>query len=314
MKWQKKGMIFQLNQRYEWMNSHAQIPFPVDFGKFLRVYFATREAYNNGMCRSYGGFVDIDKNDLTKIIRVSEKPILSLGGIGEFDEFGVMPASVIQIDKKYYMYYCGWTRAVSTPHKEEIGIAISNDGEKFERIGRGPILGDTLYEPYSHSYPVVCKFDDLEQYHMFYHTGIQWLKGKEKMETQYVIRHAYSQDGINWERDYVDIIKPEVEYESQTAPAVFKKDGMYHMLFCYRYSLDFRENSNRGYRIGYAVSSDLRTWERKDSQVGIELSDTGWDSEMIEYPSVIKLNGKYVMFYCGNEFGKRGFGYAVLEE
>lgn len=314
MKWEKKGMIFEPKQRYDWMFSHSQIPFPVDFGNFVRVYFATREAYRNGMCRSYGGFVDLDKYDLTKIIKVSEKPILSLGGIGEFDEFGVMPASVIKIKDKFYMYYCGWTRAVSTPHKEEIGIAVSEDGESFERIGRGPVIGDNLYEPYLHSYPVVCKFDDSDVYHMFYHTGVQWLQGEEKMEIQYLIRHATSKDGINWERDYKDIIETELEYESQTSPSVFKKDGLYHMLFCYRYSLDFRDKSNRGYKIGYAVSSDLSTWERRDGEAGIELSVTGWDSKMIEYPSVININGKYIMFYCGNEFGKQGFGYAELVE
>lgn len=314
MKWKKKGMIFQPNQKFEWMHSHAQIPFPVDFGEYIRVYFATREEYKNGMCRSYGGFVDLDKNDITKIINISEKPILSLGGIGEFDEFGVMPASVIKIGTKYYMYYCGWTRAVSTPHKEEIGIAVSDNGTEFERIGRGPLIGDDLYEPYLHSYPVVCKFDGDNLYHMFYHTGVQWLKGEEKMEIQYVIRHAVSKDGIKWERDYKNIIETKVKNESQTSPTVFKKDGMYHMLFCYRHSLDFRKKKGRGYQIGYAVSKDLLTWERKDLEAGIELSDSGWDSEMMEYPGIIKIKDKYIMFYCGNEFGKDGFGYAELEE
>lgn len=34
---------------------------------------------------------------------------------------------------------------------------------------------------------------------------------------------------------------------------------------------------------------------------------------MIAYPHVVKLNGKYYMFYLGNEVGKYGFGIAELE-
>jgi hypothetical protein len=34
---------------------------------------------------------------------------------------------------------------------------------------------------------------------------------------------------------------------------------------------------------------------------------------MIEYPHIARINDKYIMFYCGNHFGKEGFGYAELE-
>ena len=50
---------------------------------------------------------------------------------------------------------------------------------------------------------------------------------------------------------------------------------------------------------------------RKDSEVGIDVSDTGWDSEMIEYSYVIKQDDRYIMFYNGNGFGQSGIGYAI---
>ena len=31
------------------------------------------------------------------------------------------------------------------------------------------------------------------------------------------------------------------------------------------------------------------------------------------YNKIIELNGKIIMLYCGNYFGKTGFGYAELE-
>ena len=43
-------------------------------------------------------------------------------------------------------------------------------------------------------------------------------------------------------------------------------------------------------------------------------SETGWDSEMICYPYVFKHKGRFYMLYCGNGYGKTGFGLAVLED
>jgi hypothetical protein len=70
----------------------------------------------------------------------------------------------------------------------------------------------------------------------------------------------------------------------------------------------------QAYRIGYAESEDGRQWKRLDSHVGIDVSTTGWDSEMIEYPFVFDHKGQRYMLYNGNGFGKTGFGLAVLEQ
>lgn len=310
-KWEKKGLIFVPEKKYSWMHSHAQCPFPLDFGDFVRVYFATREEYIEGQCRAFGGFVDLDKNQLTKILRVSERPLLGLGGIGEFDEFGSMPISVIKHKNLFYLYYVGWSRGHSVPYDWEIGLACSTDGENFEKIGKGPMMGPTLDEPYLNSTPVVYKFSDTE-WHMYYHTGVQWIQQEDKLESQYIIKHAISSDGLNWKRNKAPVVPLKVENECQTTPSLLFLDGKYHMFFCYRYGLDFRDNAQKAYRIGYASSPDMKEWIRDDSQAGITTSDSGWDSEMIEYPHISKINDKYYMFYCGNHFGKGGFGYAEL--
>jgi hypothetical protein len=101
------------------------------------------------------------------------------------------------------------------------------------------------------------------------------------------------------------------ENECQSSPDVFFKNGKYHMFFSYKYSYDFR-NRERGYRIGYAFSYDLFSWTRNDSVAGIDISDSGWDSEMVSYPHILELDGKTYMFYIGNGVGKEGFGIAEL--
>ena len=85
------------------------------------------------------------------------------------------------------------------------------------------------------------------------------------------------------------------------------------MYFTYRHSIDFR-NPERGYRIGYAYSNDLKTWERNDELGNFTISKKGWDSEMVCYPNVNLINDKYIMFYCGNSFGINGFGFAELQK
>lgn len=310
--WNKKGVIFSPDKRFSWMYSHAQCPYPVDFGEFIRVYFSTREKYENGMSRAYGGFVDLDKDNLKQVINISSEPVIDLGGLGEFDEFGSMPGSVIRHNNKFYLYYCGWTRAVSTPYNWEIGLAESSDGVKFIKCGRGPLIGDSMDEPYLHACPIVYKQSENE-WHMFYLSGVRWLKDGAKVESQYVLVHAVSCDGFNWERNSRPCLTSMVEYESQTSAAILEDESGYHMFFSYRCGVDFRKTTGRGYRIGYAHSLDLNHWKRDDYMAGFTLSNTGWDSKMAAYPHVIKINNKYVMFYCGNDFGYEGFGYAEME-
>lgn len=321
-KWIKKGLIFSPSMVKDiiggghdmsWMYSHTQCPFTMDLGNTIRVYFSTRENYANNLTRANGGWVELDKNNLFNVLEISTYPMMKLGNIGEFDEFGVMPNSIIKINEKYYLYFCGWSRNISTPYSWEIGIAESDDGKFFHKIGKGPIIGPTLQEPYLHACPQIYYFNN--KYYMYYLSGQKWIKdiNTNKLESQYLLVCSTSNDGINWHRNPTPIIKTKVANESQTSAAIFNLNNIYHMFFCYREGLDFRENKNKSYRIGYAYSNDLINWIRDDDKAGIDVSDSGWDSQMICYPHITKINNKYIMFYCGNNFGKDGFGYAELE-
>ena len=95
-------------------------------------------------------------------------------------------------------------------------------------------------------------------------------------------------------------------------PSVLRVGSRFHMWFCYRHGLDFR-NPARGYRIGHAWSDDLRSWIRDDEAGELSPSVQGWDSEMVCYPCVFELDGRTLMLYSGNYFGRDGFGYAVLD-
>jgi sucrose-6-phosphate hydrolase SacC (GH32 family) len=130
----------------------------------------------------------------------------------------------------------------------------------------------------------------------------------------YKIGHATSRDGIAWQKDGKQIICDKLNpYECQALPTVTNFDNRYHLFFCYREATDFRKNKHRSYRIGYAFSDDLNQWTRDDDNVGLDVSENDWDSDMLCYPHVFQSDGKIYLLYNGNEFGRFGFGLAVLE-
>ena len=51
---------------------------------------------------------------------------------------------------------------------------------------------------------------------------------------------------------------------------------------------------------------------RKDEEVGVDISESGWDYEMICYPFVWEHKGEKYMLYNGNSYGKTGVGLAIL--
>jgi hypothetical protein len=197
-----------------------------------------------------------------------------------------------------------------------IGLAISRDrGRSFQRIGDGPVLAASLHEPCLVGDGFVKIIGGV--FHMWYIFGTGWRKYAPDAEADrtYKIGHAVSADGIQWvKEDARQIIADRLgKEESQALPTVIKLGNRYHMFFCYRQSFDFRTNAARGYRIGHAYSDDLANWTRDDQDPLLDVSAGSWDSDMLCYPHVFECEGTVYLLYNGNEFGRHGFGAAVLE-
>ena len=313
--WKKLGKVFTPQEvtGRSWLQEFAQAPATLIFDDFVRVYFSCRPpADAKGQYVSHSAYLDLDRRDLFKVLRVAEQPILNLGGLGEFDEFGTYPVSMIRSGDEVHAYYAGWTRCESVPFNVAIGMAISRDnGETFNKLGNGPVLSYSADEPFVMSGPKIRRFNN--QWQLFYIAGRKWKIVDGRAEPVYKIRMAVSDDGIRWNKLNRDLIESRIEEdEAQASPDVFYANGKYHMFFCYRGSSHYRGKQN-GYRIGYASSTDLVSWQRDDSKAGIDVADQGWDSEMISYPHVFELEGQIYMAYLGDQVGRYGFGLAVLE-
>ncbi|WP_025917135.1 glycosylase [Herminiimonas sp. CN] len=314
LKWEKLGKIFSpkdlLNE--SWMKEFAQSPSVLIFETHVRVYFCSRPAPTpDGQFQSFLSYIDLDRENLLKVLNVCSEPILTLGGYGTFDEFGTNPISVIRDQDEIRVYYAGWTRCESVPFNGAIGLAVSHDkGESFTRLGDGPVLSYSPDEPFLLGSPRIRKFDG--KWHLWYVSGKEWLQTEGKPEPVYKIRMASSEDGINWIKLGRDLIESKLgEHECQACADVIFRDGKYHMFFSYRYSHNYKGKEG-GYRIGYASSVDMINWSRRDEVAGMDVSESGWDSEMVNYPHVFMLDGDTYMLYQGNEMGRSGIGLAKL--
>jgi hypothetical protein len=318
MNWKKLGKVFDPTEHKLPNNcvQFAQSPQALVFDDLVRIYFSTRSVdKSNGKYLSHIAFVDMQKN-LRDVIRVSDKTVIPLGELGCFDEHGIFPMSVMRCGSAIYGYTCGWNRRVSVSVDTAIGLAMSRDnGLTFQRIGSGPLLAASLHEPCLVGDGFVKVIGDV--FHMWYIFGIGWKKFSTDTapDRTYKIGHAVSSDGINWIKEEArQVIADRLDAdESQALPTVIGINGRYHMFFCYRQSSDFRKNKDRGYRIGHAYSDDLANWVRDDEHPHLEITNGDWDSEMMCYPHAFECDGKTYLLYNGNEFGRYGFGLAVLE-
>jgi predicted GH43/DUF377 family glycosyl hydrolase len=301
MKWKKLGQIFAPDHHYDWMVSHAAVPFAELLeSNLFRIYFSSRDTEN----KSAVGYIEFDIQHPNKTLQLSKKPILLPGSLGTFDDSGTMLSWITEYNESKYLYYIGWNLAVTVPFRNSIGLATANKNNvEFSRFSEGPLIDRTIIEPYFSASPCVVK--ESLKWKMWYTSCIKWETVDNKPQHWYHIKYAESIDGINWLRDGKVCIdfKSSTEY-AISRPSVLKDDDCYKMWYSYR---------GNSYRIGYAESDDGINWTRLDEEAGIDVSKTGWDSEMIEYPHVFDHKSNRYMLYNGNGYGKTGFGLAVLE-
>ncbi len=309
MNWIKKGLIFQVNKNYDWMQTHTQVPLVDDIGDGrLRIYFGTRDNNN----RTSTTYIEVEADNPKNILYIHNEPILTFGNLGSFDENGIMPSWIITHNKKKYFYYLGWNKGSSVNYRLANGLAVSEDnGKSFKKISDGPIMDRNIVDPYSVSNQSILIENGV--WKMWYMSFVKWEIVNGVTEPYYLIKYGESIDGITWETKgqiCINFLSPDECGISR--PCVIREDGLYKMWYSYRGIENYRTNKKSSYRIGYAESDDGLHWKRKDNQVGIDVSKEGWDAEMIAYPYVYNHKGKKYIFYNGNGFGKSGFGYAVM--
>lgn len=303
MRWRKLGRVYAPDGSRWWERSYAHLPTAMRLDDSrIRVYYAGLDDARVGRI----GFVEVDAGDPTRVLATADAPVLDVGAPGLFDDCGVNPSAVVADGDALRLFYIGWQRAERVPYMLFAGLATSEDGGRsFRRVQPTPVLDRTPAEPFTRSATTVLREDG--RWRAWYVSALEWGAGPEGQYPRYVVRHATSADGIRWsDAGPICIDFQDADEFGFGRPWVLRDGDRYRMWYSIR-------SLSQPYRMGYAESADGLAWTRRDALVGLERSATGWDAEMICYPSVVDVAGRRLLFHNGNRHGQSGFGVAVLE-
>jgi hypothetical protein len=303
MRWAKQGLVYVPDGSQPWAQQYAFPPTPHFLNDdVIRIFVAFCDENTVGRV----GYVDVEAADPMKILDVASKPSLDIGRPGAFDENGVVPTCVLPVDDELYMYYAGFQLGYKLRYYQFLGLAISkDDGETFVRAREVPVLDRSDSELVNRTSGFALREDGV--FKLWYVGGSEWTEVDGKSLPIYRMRYLESPDGKVWPDAGEVVIDFESEDEHALGrPWVLRGPDGYRMFFSSR-------TRSKGYRLGYAESPDGRTWTRRDDEVELDVSDSGWDSEMVAYASVVAWRDRTYLFYNGNSCGRTGFGFAMLD-
>lgn len=304
MKWTKKGRICSFESfDLAWYKKNTMVPVPLLISPTrLRIFLTMCDDDNIGRI----GYIDVDPSNPSKVIGHSAEPVLDIGRDGCFDDSGVLPSAIFEHDGKHYMFYSAYQKMEKVPYTILTGLAVFNDDfNKLKRVTETPFLERKNDERFIRS-AVYC-IEESGVYKIYYSSGNEWFNNTIKSVPKYDIKYIESDSFFDWSHSTPHkCIQLAGDEYGLTTPNVWKDGDIYKMTYAIR-------SVSKGYRLGYAESTDNINWRRIDNSMDIEVSPTGWDSEMVCFGNVFQYEDKEYLFYCGNHYGIGGMGYAELE-
>jgi predicted GH43/DUF377 family glycosyl hydrolase len=230
-------------------------------------------------------------------IRSISQPVLYPGNPGSWDAWAVAPGPVIKDGNTYKMLYLGYSDPNGQFH---IGLATSEDGMVWQKYPTPVLVGSANWErqisPHS-----ILKIDNL--YYLYY-------IGRSNVNRDR-IGLAISNDGISWSK-YAEnpILMPTQNWEGSgiSWPSVIYEQGVFKMVYM---NTSYGANS-----FGMATSNDGKNWTKLNTNPIFSALNTynGWANSDISYPSFIKVNSEYRIYYSGWKDGKYSIGFTKLNQ
>ncbi len=301
MHWKKMGLIYKPDGKSDWKMNSALTPTPVVFSDKIRVYAGFRDL--EGVSRI--GYVDLDKKDPSIIKKISQTPVLDIGTDGSFDDNGIILGDVVWVDERLYMYYVGFQLVKKVKFLAFTGLAISDDGgETFTKKSAVPLLDRKENALYFNA--VHTAIHDKNGFKYWLGAGSGWEMINDIPYPSYNIKYIESTDGLSFKSPSKDCLYFSRNQEYRMGrPRVYKTATGYEMIFTWG---DLTGN----YRMGYAVSVNGQTWQRRDEELNFHPSENGWDDKTVSYGALFTTDEITYMVYNGNQMGKDGFGLARL--
>ena len=303
-RWRKLKLIFPYGDEGGW-DRRPSAPHVVQSGDQLRMYYMSIEGQRRRI-----GLAEADISDPLSWRKASNQPLLDFGAPGSIDSHWVSYPWVVPVtEKHWHLYYCGWGGDYHPFGKFKVyrtTLAESDDaGLTWKRSGRALL---ELGRPFScdeHGTGSCAVMKVGSQYWMWYTAVVRWPETHSKIS----IALAVSNDGGHTFRPHpagaLISIPPRLDsyFSTCSKPFVERTRSGFRMWF------SVVEDQRRLYRVHYAESPDGIRWKWWPDPV-LDVSESGWDSEMTCYPSIWHSPEHTYMFYDGNRFA--GIGVAEL--
>ena len=291
-------------------------PFVVRIGNEYRLYYSGGNA--DGIQRICMATAPVE----TPCHFTRQGVILDVGEAGSFDaQWCVLPC-VHRFGSRWFLYYSGHEGTdLGLQSFPGIGLAVSEDGIHFQRHSSEPVItGDRTVE-FPNNRGIAGGGSILEdalpngtvRYRMYYTLAVGKKNADPHVDQEKHCAVCHSTDGIRW-TDHRLILSPRRDVPNEdiavAAPFVWRDRDLFRMLYC---GIGTRWGY---YSISEAMSEDGYQWHRGTRDENLLLAPdpaSAWESQMVEYPSVIREGDRLRVYYCGNGYGTTGIGTAVTE-
>jgi hypothetical protein len=303
MEWNKLGLCYHAPSfQNHWRYASALTPTPIIHPEgHIRVFTSFRDQKGVGRI----GYVDLDPSSPQRVLRVSTVPSLDIGKPGCFDDNGVILGDVIDVNGVLVMCYIGFQLVARAKFLAFSGLAVSeNWGMSFSRVSNAPIFDradSRITIAAIHS--VVLENNT---YRIWCSRGSDWEVIGGVSYPRYEICYLESTSLEKLDSPEIPCVTSVLDEYRVGRPRVVKlANGMYVMYFT-------SGTTGGSYRSATAVSVDGFNWTRTGNFGCLNLSESGWDSKHLCYPTLITHEQTNLMFYNGNNMGEDGFGVAEI--
>ena len=304
--WTKLGLVFDASKftNQTWFYSSGLTPQPYRLNEaVIRVFAGFRDA--EGVSRV--GYVDLNSDDPSQILSVSEKPVLDIGHDGCFDDNGIILGDVVEGPQGLYLFYVGFQLVKKAKFLAFSGVALSEDGgESFQRMSESPILGRERLQSTIGAIHTVLFENGI--WRIWFARGNSWEVIDGIHYPRYHNCYTETTDLFHFPKSSVMCIEADLPEYRIGRPKVYRLADKSYVMYATKGTI-YGE-----YTPSFFRSADGIRWERDDCSLGISPSDSGWDSETLCYPALISQGNKTLMFYNGNRMGFNGFGAAVTKD
>lgn len=294
--------------------SHMSGPYLIEIGDRCRLFFTSRHRDGDDKVISSPFFLDLDKHDLKPIGVVT--PIqLGFPGLGSYREHGVFPFSVYPFGGHGALMALatGWQRRLDVDVETAVGVFFSLDhGLTWAQNSCGPRFSASRREPF-----LVCdaSYLDLGQEKVLaYAFGVDWAADDLGVPQRRYLIGANSAVSFHelQNGDGVAVIPTKVEEEVQAYPNLLSVGvDTILMAFCWRKRFGFREDSDKGYKLGFAEKNTSGSWVRADV---LSVDFPVGSAKMQCYPSFFSSGDGIRLLFNGDEFGRTGVFVADIAE